>query len=162
MEACQVASVKVERDVSASPAVVWGIITDLDRSAEVIGGIIKIERLDDGSGFEVGTAWNETRKMFGREATERLEVAHLEPGHSYTVEASGPGVRYVTVMAVEPKAAGTLLSMSFEGHATSVAAKIGAFLGRFLTGKMRQLIEQDLADIATAAEQAASKETASN
>ena len=156
------ASVKVERDVGASPALVWGVITDLDHSADVISGIIKIERLDDGSGFEVGTSWNETRKMFGREATELLEVSHIEPGRSYTIEATGPGVRYVTVMAVEPTAGGTLLSMSFEGHATSVVAKIGAFLGRFFQGKMRQLIEQDLADIAAAAEDAAQNETASN
>ena len=48
-------SMKVERDVTASPERVWSIISDLDRSAEVISAIESIERLDGASGFGVGT-----------------------------------------------------------------------------------------------------------
>ena len=146
-------SLKVERDINAAPEVVWAIIADLDRSSQVVSGILKVERLDDGAAFGVGTRWNETRKMFGRQATELLEVTKLDAGRSYTVEADGPGVHYTTVMAVSPKDDGAVLSMSFEGKATSTVAKIGAFFGRLFAGSMEKLIKQDLDDIAAAAEQ---------
>ena len=50
----------VERDVSAPAETVWAIVTDLDRTAEVISAITALERTDGGSGFGVGSAWRET------------------------------------------------------------------------------------------------------
>ena len=130
------ASTTVERPVSAAPDVVWAIISDLDRSARVISAIEAIDRLDGTTGFGVGTRWSETRRMLGRESSDVLEVTSIDEGRSYTVEGVGTGVRYTTVMSCEPRADGSLLSMAFAGTATSVAAKIGAFLGRFFSGRL--------------------------
>ena len=63
---------KVDREVAAPAEVVWAICTDLDRTAEVISAITALERTDGGTGFGVGTAWQETRVMFGRGATETM------------------------------------------------------------------------------------------
>jgi carbon monoxide dehydrogenase subunit G len=145
-------SMKVERDVAASPERVWSIISDLDRSAKVISAIESIERLDGGSGFGVGTKWRETRIMFGREATETMEVSAVDEGRSYTVESPSRGVHYPTIMAVEPAGDGSRLSMTFEGEATSVGGRLMAVFGRLMEGSTRKALAQDLDDIAAAAE----------
>jgi carbon monoxide dehydrogenase subunit G len=150
------ASMKVERDVNAAPGVVWAIITDLDRSVDVISAIDSIERAGGPSGFGVGTRWLETRQFFGKEATETLEVAAVDEGRSYTVTAEGHGVEYTTIMAVEPSGEGSRLMMSFEGRAVTLTARIGALLGRFFAGSTRKMLMSDLDDIAAAAEEEAS------
>ncbi len=42
-----------------------------------------VERLDSGTDFGVGTTWRETRVMFGREATEVMEIVAVDEGRSY-------------------------------------------------------------------------------
>jgi carbon monoxide dehydrogenase subunit G len=152
------AGVTVERAVAAPPSVVWGIVTDLDRSAGVVGSIDSVERLDGGSGFGVGTRWRETRTQFGRQATEILEVTAVEAGRAYTVEADSRGTHYRSVIRVEPEGAGSRLSMSFEGEPTGAIGKLmAATIGRLFEGSMRKALAKDLDDIAAAAEAAALK-----
>ena len=146
-------SMTVEREVAATPEKVWAIITDLDRSAEVISGITSLERLDDGSDFSVGTTWSETRVMFRKESTETMAVTAVDEGHSYTVEADANGAHYTAVMTVEPKGEGSRLSMTFGAEATSTAAKVMSIFGKLFEGSTRKMLAQDLDDIAAAAEQ---------
>jgi carbon monoxide dehydrogenase subunit G len=145
-------AMKVERDVAAPAERVWALITDLDRTAEVVGSTTALERLDDGSDFEVGTRWSETRVMFGRPSTEVMEVTALQAGHAYTVESEASGAHYTSVMTVEPKGDRSVITMSFEGEATSVITRIVSVLGKLFEGRMRKTLQQDLDDIATEAE----------
>ncbi len=145
-------SMKVERDIKAAPSVVWGIISDLDRSAEIIGAIKRLERLDGGEGFEVGTKWSETRVMFGKESTETMAVTAIDEGHSYKVESDAHGAHYLSILAVEPKADGSRLSMTFDVEAMTTSARIMGVFGKLMQGSMRKALAQDLADIAAAAE----------
>jgi len=94
-------STTVTRTVDAPVESVWSLATDLERWAAVISGIERIEVLE-GDGFAEGTRWRETRRMMGREATEEMWVTEVRPGRSYTTEADGPGVRYVTTLTFEP------------------------------------------------------------
>lgn len=139
---------------SATPERVWSVLTDLEGSPGRISGILSVERLDDGSEFGVGTKWKETRVMFGREASEVMEVTSVEPGSSYTVESDGKGAKYVSTMAVAPSAeGGSTVSMSFGGEPTGLVSRIlSATLGKLAAGATRKMIEQDLKDIAAAAE----------
>ena len=148
----------VARDVAASAETVWGVLTDLDRAEETISGIDKLERLDDGTGFGVGTRWRETRTMFGRTATEDMEVTQIEPGRSYVTEAESHGARYRSEMTVEPvDDAASRLTMTFGAESQGTIAKIMAFtMGRLIERSTRKAIDGDLADIATAAEAAGS------
>jgi hypothetical protein len=92
--------------------------------------------------------------MFGRTATEDMWVTELDPGHSYVVEANSHGAEYRTTQSVEPDGdGGSVLSMSFSANPTGTMAKvISATVGRFFVNATRKAFEQDLADIATAAE----------
>lgn len=142
----------LHRDVDAPIEVVWAIITDIERSPEVIDGIDAVERLDAGDRFGVGTRWEETRTMFGRQTTEEMEITALEPGTSYTVEADGRGAHYVSTMSLEPLGDRTRLSMSFAAEPDGLVGTILAnTLGRLMMGSTRKALLQDLDDIAQAA-----------
>ena len=143
----------VSRHIDASPEQVWSVLTDLEGSVETITGITSIERLDAGGKFGVGTRWRETRKMFGKEATEEMEVSSLEPQRSYTTIADGHSVHYISTMSVEAAGDGTLLSMTFGAAPQGGFAKfMAATVGRLMKGATRKMIVRDLEDIAKAVE----------
>lgn len=146
------AVITAEREVAAPPEKVWAIVTDLDRTKDVISGITALERTDDGAGFGVGTAWKETRVMFGRESTESMAVTEVDEGRSYVVESLSRGVLYRSVMRVEPAGEGCRLSWEFGGEAQTTSAKLMSMVGKLFEGSMRKALMQDLDDIATAAE----------
>jgi len=144
---------KVERDVAAPAERVWAICTDLDRTGEVISAITSLERTDGGSAFDVGTAWRETRVMFGREATESMEVTGIDEGRSYVVESTSRGVRYKSTMLVEPRGDGACrLVWEFGAEPLTTGAKLMSVVGRLFEGSTRKALVADLDDIAAAAE----------
>lgn len=49
---------------------------DLDSAKNWMEGLVRIERLDEGP-LQVGSQWMETRKVFGKEASEHFEVVEL-------------------------------------------------------------------------------------
>lgn len=146
--------VTASRHVDATPDAVWAVMTNLEGFADAISGIESVERLDDGSGFQVGTKWRETRTMFGRTATEAMWVTKIDPGHRYVVEASSHGAEYRTKQSVAPAdGGGSLLTMSFSAKAVSTMAKVmSATVGKLFENATRKAFEQDLADVAAAAE----------
>lgn len=151
-------SLTLERSIDASTAAVWRVLTDLEGTAAVLSGVTRVERLA-GAGYSIGTRWRETRTMLGREASEEMEVVGIVPGRSTTIAAESHGMRYRTEFTLEPieGEARTLLRMRFSGSYESpswiqrAAAKLTARLGMAAT---RKAMEQDLADIAAAAESA--------
>ena len=148
------ANMHVERHIAASPDRVWSIITNIERSPEVVSGIDAVEVLE-GPEFGIGTTWNETRTMFGKQATEVMRVVAVEPGASYTIESRATGTVYRSTMAVTADGDGSVLSMSFSAEAGSAVSKVFAStIGKLFEGGTRKAIEQDLTDIAREAEQA--------
>lgn len=146
--------VAVEREVAAPAETVWAIVTDLDRTAEVISSIVALERTDGGDGFGVGTAWKETRVMFGREATESMEVTEIDEGRSYVVESLSRGLLYRSIMRVEPTGESCHVAWEFGAEAQSTGAKLMSVVGKLFEGSMRKALLRDLDDIAAAAETA--------
>jgi carbon monoxide dehydrogenase subunit G len=143
----------VSREVSVSPAALWELITDLDRSPNVISAVTAVKRLDDGIGFGVGTKWNETRLIFGKEATEILEVTEIDPGRSYTVEAESLGARYRSVISVDPAPEGSMITITFGAESTSAVSKVlSGTIGKLFEGGTRKALVKDLEDIAVVAE----------
>ena len=143
----------MSREVSVSPVVLWELVTDLDRAPNVISAVTAVERLDGRTGFEVGTRWQETRMMFGREATEVLEVTEIDPGKSYTVEAESLGARYRSVISVAATPGGSMITMTFGAEPSGAVSKVLAgTIGKLFEGGTRKALVRDLDDIAVVAE----------
>lgn len=148
----------VTRETSASPEDVWAVMTDIEGTTQTLSGVTEIERLDDGEGFEPGLRWRETREVFGKEATEELEVTAVDPGRSYTVEADSGGTHYRSVLRVTPSATGATIAMTFGAEQTGgrISSLLTRTIGRLFQGPTRKALQQDLEDIASAAEARAS------
>jgi carbon monoxide dehydrogenase subunit G len=146
--------ITVSRDIAAPPASVWDVITNVDRYTDVLSGVQRVERLDAGTGFGVGTRWRETRTMFGREATEEMGVTAVDPGTSYTVSGDSRGTTYTSTFRVEAAGDGrSRVTMTFGAVPSGAVARVlAATLGRLFVGASRKALQQDLDDIGVAAE----------
>lgn len=144
--------VELSRHVNASVATVWALATDLEGAPQVLRGVDRVEMLTPG-GFGVGTRWRETRTMFGRQATEELAVAAVEPERSYTVRAAGSGAQYVSTFTFTPTSGGTVVTVTFGAAATTgVARVLAALTGPLARRAVERALREDLEDLAQAAE----------
>jgi carbon monoxide dehydrogenase subunit G len=146
--------IQVTRTIAAPPATVWALITDIPNSPQLISGIDSVDMLGGPEGFGVGTRWRETRTMFGKEATEEMEVSAVSPGTGYSVVAASHGMRYESTFTLQPTGPdGCVLTMVFAGEPTSTASRaMAATIGRLFVGQTRKALVKDLDDIAAAAE----------
>jgi carbon monoxide dehydrogenase subunit G len=148
--------IQLTQHVAATPAKVWAVLTDLDAAVTTLTGVISTERAS-GEGYAVGTRWRETRKMLGKEATEEMWVAEVEPERWTVVKANSRGADYTTVFALAPSGDGTDLTMTFaaDPDKSSFFAKLMIKLFAGLASKATsKMMAQDLRDIAAAAEAA--------
>lgn len=146
----------VTRHVDAPCEVVWGVLTDLDHAPEVMEAISRVERVH-GDGFDVGTRWRETRTMFGRDATEEMEVTSIDPPRGYVVEADGQDAHYRTEFTLDEEAGGTRVTMVFGAEPRGVTGRLmAATVGRLFAAATRRAVAADLADVARASEARAS------
>ncbi len=149
-------SVNVSHDIAVEPQGVWSIVVGMDGWVEAIEAIETVERLDDGADFGLGTTWRETRTMFGKKATEDMEVIEFEEGVRYATFAESHGSKYYSEVRVDPTDTGSRLSMNFHGEAQTALTKVvDAVFGRLFAGATRKALAKDLADIGAAAESAA-------
>lgn len=138
--------------IDAPPARVFEVVTDLPGAPDRIQGIKSLEVLTEGE-FGVGTRFRETRVMFGKEATEEMEIIDMVPGERYTTEAESCGCRYESVISVVPAGEGSRLTMSFDATPlTFVGRVMSVVMWPLFKGTMRKAIRADLADIKRAAE----------
>jgi protein-S-isoprenylcysteine O-methyltransferase Ste14 len=97
--------------IAAAPDRVFHALTDLDSAADWMPGFVRIENLSQGE-FSVGSQWRETRKFFGKEATEQFEVTRCESPTELSVRVDGSKGssrrgEYLFDYRLEPKGAGT-------------------------------------------------------
>ncbi|MGW5571663.1 SRPBCC family protein [Nocardia thailandica] len=144
----------VTREIAAPVARVWSVITDLDAAAATLSGVIAVERIA-GDGYEVGTAWRETRVVFGRQTTEEMVVAEVEAPRRTVVRSEARGARYATeFLLTEAGPERSRLTVTFSGEQTRglVARVLEFVLGPMGRAVSRRMLAQDLADVAAAAE----------
>ncbi|MBM4108632.1 MAG: SRPBCC family protein [Phycisphaerae bacterium] len=135
------------------PERAFSVLTDLAHAAGRVKGITKLEVLTPGM-VGKGTRFRETRVMFGKEATEEMEITAFDPPRSYTVEAWSHGCHYVSVLAVRPDEAGSVVEMTFSATPLSFMAKVLSPLMGLMARSCRKMMRQDLADLKAAAEAA--------
>ncbi|MFE6332686.1 SRPBCC family protein [Streptomyces sp. NPDC057798] len=147
-------TVVVERRIAAAQGLVWDALTDLRGMEDVLSGVSKVEVLSEGP-FDVGTRWRETRRMFGKEATEEMWVTDCDPPVRYVVEAESHGSRYLSewvLRADGPETTTVSLSFSADAPSGGFRGVLAKLLGGLGTRAVSKAIAKDLDDVATAVE----------
>lgn len=136
---------------TAAPARVFAAATDFRNGARIVKAITKMEMLTPGP-VGVGTRFRETRTMFGREATEEMQVTAFDPPRSFTLECTNHGAHYATEFRLTPRDGGTEIAMHFRCRPLTFGAKVMGFLMRPMAKKLMAGCAKDLEDIARHAE----------
>jgi uncharacterized protein YndB with AHSA1/START domain len=138
---------QIEQTIAAPPARVFAAFTDLDSMGAWMDGFVKNERLTPGA-VGKGAQFRQTRKMFGREASEVFEVTEFDPPRAFALfvdgsKGSSRGGWFKIRHAMAPSGTGTALTLSVECGGASGCL---ALLGRFVFGPMmKKAIAKDLA-----------------
>ncbi len=149
-------SMTMTESFDAPPQELFRVMTDLEGCPERIEDIIKVEVLTDGP-VGVGTRWNETRKVMGREATEQMEIVAFEDGRSYTVRCESCGCESHWSFTFEPSSdGGTSLRFDSSFKALTFPAKIMSIVtAPMMRSMMKKCIEKDMGDIRRSLQQPA-------
>ena len=140
--------VTVEIAINESKDSVWKAITDIEKCESMISSIMKINILDKPSDSLVGLRWEETREMFGKEATETMWITESVVNEYYCTRAESRGSVYVTRLSLTKSGSNTLLTMAFSGIAQTNFAKILSFLmGPLIRKSIKKALMKDLEDI---------------
>jgi uncharacterized protein YndB with AHSA1/START domain len=137
----------VSTRINAPPERVFEAFTDLRNAAGRVRAIKSLTVLTDGP-IAKGTRFRETRVMFGKEATETMEITEFDPPRSYQVEARSCGMHYVSRLDFAPDAGATVARMTFQGTPLTLVAKI---MGKVMAGMMHKAcvkaMQQDFDDL---------------
>ena len=141
----------VTETIAAPPETVFARSTDLARWPETCEAITKVEILTDGP-VGVGTRFRETRKMWGKEATEEMEITAFEPPNRYVLGAESHGCKYRTELRFDAQGDGTLVTFDFQGEPQTLTAKVMGFVMKPMMKSMIKMCAKDLADMKAAIE----------
>ena len=141
------------KQIEAAPEAVFEVFADLDKFADRVSGIVRIERLTDGA-VGVGTRFRETRMMFKREATEEMEFTAFEAGRSYTLGCESCGCDYATTFTFRPEGNGTLVEVDMQFRPITFFAKLMMPLGKLMSGPLKKCIDRDVEDLKAVVESA--------
>lgn len=140
---------QITRTLPARPERAFQGLTDLEKADAWIPDLIRIERLD-GAAAGVGSRWRETRKLYGKESTEELEVTAFEPPSRFGLRidgsrgSSGSGI-YTFDYSLSPDGGGTrvVLDASISG-----VSRVRGWLVRLFSGMYRKMMAKDLEALA--------------
>lgn len=131
--------------IQAPPGRVFAVLTDLDACSKWMPNFVRIEKLTKGS-FSKGYAWRETRRMFGREASEVFEVVGVEPERVVELFVDGKKGSskrgwYKFRYELHPQGQKTRLDLRGE---IGGGGFLMATIGRLFSGAMKKAIAKDL------------------
>ena len=137
--------------VAAPQPAVFAAFTDFANAPKRIPDILRVEVLTPGP-VGVGTAFKETRKMFGKECTETMTVTAFEPGKLVELSAGSCGAVFTTRFTFEPDGGKTRVGVAFRSTAVSLFAKLFTPLAFLMMGTMKKCIAGDVAKLGAAVE----------
>lgn len=96
-----------------SPERAFAYLSDFRTVAEWDPGVVRSERIDEGP-LRVGSLFDVTVRVLGRELTLRYEVIELDPARRIVLEAEGSGLRSYDVIRVLPDGGGARVEYDAE------------------------------------------------
>ena len=85
--------------------------------------------------------------MFGREATEEMEITAFDPSRLIELLSQSCGAEYRFAFRFTPEDGGTRVEMEFRTRAVSLLAKLMAPMYWFMKGMMKKCLVNDLVGI---------------
>lgn len=146
---------KVETSIEIKAPIerVWEMVSDIENCKSRLNCIEEVVILEKPEKGLVGLKWRETRKMFGRSATETMWITEAKENNYYLTRAESHGSIYLGTIKTEIIDNGVRLSMGFEATPQTFGAKImGNLMGWMMKGATKKAIHKDLEDIKRAAE----------
>ncbi len=141
------AKLEIRNAIDAPLERTFRAFSDVNRFAELASAITKVELLTEGP-IGVGTRFTETRRMFGKEATEAMEFTEYQFPNSYTIEAKSHGSHYISRFQFETNQAGaTDVRLVFEAKPLSFFAKLMTPFAKAMTNSVRKTLQSDFEDI---------------
>ncbi|MHC4429783.1 MAG: SRPBCC family protein, partial [Planctomycetota bacterium] len=138
--------------IEAPQAAVFQLFADMNRAADHLSGVVRLEKLTDGP-VGKGTRFRETRVIFKKEATEELEITDFDPPRSYTVGCESCGCTYSTTMHFVPNGNVTDVEVEMESRPVTFMAKImSPFTNLMMSKLMQKCFDKDLEDLKKVAE----------
>ena len=144
-------NLKLSSFVNAPVDVVFDKHTDFGKAADIVENIVNVEMLTDGP-VGKGTRFRETRIMFGREATEELEVTEFQPQRRCTVSADSCGSHFQSTFHFTPQNGGTLVEMEMVTKANSLFARLMWPVGKLMMPTMKKMMQSDMDQVKAACE----------
>jgi ribosome-associated toxin RatA of RatAB toxin-antitoxin module len=132
--------------IQAPPRRVFEVFSDLAHAAGRVKAIKAIELLTPGP-MRVGARFRETRVMFGKQATEEMEVVEFEPERAYAVACESCGAYYHSRFTFTPSGAGTRVDMTIRSEARSLLAKLMTPLAGMMMKQCAKAFEADANDL---------------
>lgn len=132
--------VTIHKSIQAPVELVFMTISDIRNFAEAVPDIVNVEMLTD-TPTGVGTRFRETRVMYGREATEEMEITEYVENNRVRIMADSHGVVWNSLFTVQPTDAGTELSLVMEIKPQTLIARIMSF---FMKGAMQKAMDKDM------------------
>lgn len=136
----------VTRELAASPHEVFRAMTNIDDAGEWMPGFVRIQRLGAPGDLAPGSRWRETRRMFGKEATEEFEVTEVSPPERLRLRVdgsrgtSGAG-EFLFTYTLVPTVLGTLVTL--DGEIRGLTG-VMAVMGRVFSGVYKRACTRDL------------------
>ena len=140
--------VTAEIEISRPSEIVWAVITDIENWTSMITSIKNIKILHKPADGTVGLKWEETRHMFGKEATETLWVTDSVENEYYCSRAENHGSVYTTRFSLSGLGDKTLLTITFSGEPRTPFVKtLSLGMGPFIKRAIINALHKDLYDI---------------
>ena len=106
-------NISVDIEINSPQNMVQAAITDIKNSSKMISGIINVKIIEQPADGMVGLKWNETRKILGKEVTEKMQITDCKDKEYYCTRAENCGAIYLTKMSVAEHNQKTMLTMTF-------------------------------------------------
>lgn len=145
--------VEAKVTINASRAAIWNTITNIEKTAEFMSGIEKIEVVEKPANGIVGLRWRETRMYFGKPATVEIWITDAAENEFYKTRAESDGFVFLSTMSISESSSGITLTTSHDYKPQSIAARLKPLPMFLFRGKMKKIFLKELNDIKTAVEQ---------
>ena len=144
--------VEVQVIIYRSRSAVWNAISNIEKAAEIISGIQKIEIVEKPVKGIVGLKWRETRMYFGKPATVEIWITDAVENQFYKTRAESDGYLFLSTMSITESSNGSTLISSHDYKPQSIVAKFKAITMFLFKGMIKKILLQDLNDIKSAVE----------